>query len=76
VWPLLGKNNFCKEQLTHTITILHFSTLRTRPMRPARGSAIFAHQELRLLHRQMRTPIARLAMGMMFGWYARHKIIK
>jgi hypothetical protein len=45
-------------------------------MRPARRSAILANHQLLLLHGKMRTPIACFAMGMMFGWYARHKIIK
>jgi hypothetical protein len=74
VWPLLGKNNFCKERLIHAITILHFSALRTRPMRPARRSAILADHQLLLLHGKMRTPIARLAPRMMLGWYATHNI--
>jgi len=73
VWPLLGKNNFCKEQPIHAITILHFAALRTRPMRPARCAAILANQQFCFLHGKMRAPIARLASGMMFGWYARHK---
>jgi hypothetical protein len=43
-------------------------------MRPPRGAAILANQQLRFLHGKMRAPIARLAMGMMFGWYATHGV--
>jgi hypothetical protein len=51
---------------------LHFSALRARSVRHPRGSAILTDDELLLLHGKVRTPLARLASGVMFGWYACH----
>jgi hypothetical protein len=43
-------------------------------MRPARCSAILANEELGFFHGKMRAPVARLASGMMLGWYATHVV--
>jgi len=56
------------------LLVLHLSALRARPVRSARGSAILANKEFCFLHCKMRAPIARLASGMMLGWYATHVV--
>jgi hypothetical protein len=43
-------------------------------MRSAWSSAILADHQLLLLHGKVRAPVARLAPGMMLGWYATHDI--